>query len=329
MKAGVPNLEGGGNRNGRASVMWVKETIMLLAEKLGSVANKSSSQPSRDAAGGMRSHAGRFATALFSLLVLFALYEGWQFRELNWLTAEHGIGYALGIIGGVMMLLLLLYPLRKRFAALRFMGAIKQWFRLHMIFGVLGPTLILFHANFGLGALNSNVALVCMLIVASSGLLGRYFYSRIHHGLYGSQATMHELQQASRWSQGRLVEELHYLPLLQAQLQDYEAVALKAGRGWLSIVTIPWLAISSQFACARIWRQCQAAIRAEITDAALQRQQLRQARKNLRDYFSEARKVAEFGFYARLFSLWHVLHLPLFVMMLVTGIIHVIAVHLY
>jgi hypothetical protein len=303
--------------------------IMLLADKLDSDANKSSSRSSRDRSETMRSYASNVGTTLFALLVIFALYQGWQFRDLNLLTAERGIGYALGIVGGVMMLLLLLYPLRKRFAALRFMGAIKHWFRLHMILGVLGPTLILFHSNFGLGALNSNVALFCMLIVASSGLLGRYFYARIHHGLYGGQATIHELQQASSWSQGKLVEELHYFPMLKEQLQEYEAVAINAGKGWLSIVTIPWLAISSQFVYARVWRQCKEAIKSQVSDRDEQRQQLSQARKNLRAYFSAARKVAEFGFYARLFSLWHVLHLPLFVMLLVTGIVHVIAVHLY
>jgi hypothetical protein len=40
-------------------------------------------------------------------------------------------------------------------------------------------------------------------------------------------------------------------------------------------------------------------------------------------------RVAELDSYERLFALWHVLHLPLFFMLLVAGIAHVIAVHLY
>jgi hypothetical protein len=39
--------------------------------------------------------------------------------------------------------------------------------------------------------------------------------------------------------------------------------------------------------------------------------------------------VAEYRVYERLFSLWHVLHLPLFFMLLAAGIVHVIAVHVY
>jgi hypothetical protein len=194
---------------------------------------------------------------------------------------------------------------------------------------VLGPSLILFHANFGLGALNSNVALICMLIVAGSGLLGRYFYTRIHHGLYGSQATIQELQQESTWTLAELKTQLQFYPQFQQSLKDYESAAIKAGRGLFSVITIPWFDIRSHFSYLKLWRQCRRAIRAEIAEPAWQRQLLNQVKHNLRSYFSAVRKMAEFGFYTRLFSLWHVLHLPLFVMMLITGIIHVIYVHMY
>ena len=41
------------------------------------------------------------------------------------------------------------------------------------------------------------------------------------------------------------------------------------------------------------------------------------------------RKVVEFSAFERLFSLWHALHMPLFIMMIVAGVVHVIAVHIY
>ena len=116
------------------------------------------------------------------------------FPTERYITPNRGIGYALGIIGGSMMLLLLLYSARKRFRWLKFLGPTVGWFRFHMVLGVLGPLCILYHSNFGLGATNSNVALFSMLTVAGSGLIGRYIYSRIHHGLYGSKATLSELR---------------------------------------------------------------------------------------------------------------------------------------
>jgi len=115
----------------------------------------------------------RLLSVLFAGLMVGLLLLGWWQRDNSYLVAESGPGYALGIIGGSLMLLLLLYPLRKRIRALHGMLSMKFWFRLHMICGLLGPLAILYHANFGLGSINSAVALACMLLVAGSGLIGR------------------------------------------------------------------------------------------------------------------------------------------------------------
>ncbi len=77
----------------------------------------------------------------------------------RYITPDRGLGYALGIIGGSMMMVLLMYPARKRAAWLKIFGGVGGWFRAHMTLGVVGPLLVLFHANFSLGATNSNVAL--------------------------------------------------------------------------------------------------------------------------------------------------------------------------
>ena len=46
--------------------------------------------------------------------VVFAIVFGWQHRHDDWINPEYGFGYALGVVGGSMMLLLLAYPMRKR-----------------------------------------------------------------------------------------------------------------------------------------------------------------------------------------------------------------------
>ena len=63
--------------------------------------------------------ASRTGSWLFSLFVIAVLYYGWSIRDEGYLTAESGLGYALGIIGGTLMLLLLLYPVRKRVRSMR------------------------------------------------------------------------------------------------------------------------------------------------------------------------------------------------------------------
>ena len=52
-------------------------------------------------------------------------------------------------------------------------------------------------------------------------------------------------------------------------------------------------------------------------------------RNLLKQYFAAVNKTAAFVFYERLFALWHVLHLPLFAILVFAAIIHVLAVHLY
>ena len=121
----------------------------------------------------------RVVPLLFGSAVVVVLWIGWANRDDNGLTPESGIGYWLGIAGGSLMLLLLLYPLRKRIKALRTLGSVGFWFRTHMILGVIGPVLVLLHTNFKLGSINSNVALLAMLVVAVSGVVGRYLYSKI------------------------------------------------------------------------------------------------------------------------------------------------------
>src|SRR5215831_7463863 len=133
-------------------------------------------------------------TRIFGLTVVALLAVGYWFPTERYISPQRGIGYALGIVGGSAMLVLLLYPLRKRLRWMSFMGSTKHWFQTHMVLGIVGPLLILYHCTFTTGATNSNVALICMLVVSGSGLFGRYFYSRIHNGLYGSKATLADLQ---------------------------------------------------------------------------------------------------------------------------------------
>ena len=273
--------------------------------------------------------ANGIGTTLFYLMVALALFQGYQIRDVGYIDAENGLGYALGIVGGVLMLLLLLYPLRKRMKSFRKLGPVKYWFNTHMVFGVLGPTLVLFHCNFSLGATNSNVALFSMVIVASSGLLGRYFYSKIHHGLYGSQATIQEFQQESKWLHDELVNELGYFSQLEEKLKEYETSAARASQGWLSVVAIPLFTLKAKFSAPRLLKEMRMAMQNEISDTEIYKAQYSIAKKNMRTYLLAVRKAAAFSLYKKLFSAWHVLHFPLFIMMVITTIFHVLAVHMY
>jgi len=246
------------------------------------------------------------------------LVWGWIVREEVYLTPRFGLGYSLGIAGTAFMVLLLLYSVRKRVGLVRSWGAIRHWFNVHMILGILGPVAILFHANFSLGSVNSTVALGCVVLVASSGIIGRLIYPKIHHGLFGRRATLRELGDTAESSRGALGAALADSPELAQRLEEFEAFATSQ-RGGL-VGTVARLLVLGARAGATHRRSLELLERSGGH---------REAERVLGAYVDGVRRVAEFGAYERLFSLWHAFHLPLCILLFVAAIVHVVAVHLY
>lgn len=271
---------------------------------------------------------------VFALLATIALYVGWRFPTQRYITPERGIGYALGIIGGSLMLLLLLYSARKRFRWLGFLGSVARWFRFHMVLGILGPLCILYHSNFSLGAANSNVALFCMLTVAGSGLIGRYIYSRIHFGLYGRKADLGELRDGADGLRA-LSGSVSFLPELVARLERSERNLLATGPHLPGLGFIKPVAVSVKTFAARwaLRRYVRKALRVAAHNSPTIASQKDRLRKVAAAYVDKrllaTRRVAEFQAYERLFSLWHALHLPLIFMLVIAAVVHIFAVNIY
>lgn len=266
------------------------------------------------------------AASLFAGAVVVIVLMGWRMREESLLTAESGLGYGLGIAGGTMMLLMLSYSARKRLRWMRGWGRIKLWFQAHMLLGVLGPVAILFHANFGLGSTNSNVALFSMLLVMASGIVGRFLYVRITHELYGQRANLRELRQQLEVTRERLEDSFSFDPAIRARLAALEAAVRTPADDWRARIT--WLG-SLPFRARRMRAAVLRDVALRTDDPIAHQETVRAACERIDSYVSAVLKEAQFAFYERLFSLWHALHLPMFALLVAAGIAHVIAVHMY
>lgn len=268
----------------------------------------------------------RAAVPAFAAVVGAVVLIGWRTRGDGSLTAESGVGYALGVCGGTMMVLMLSYSARKRLRWMRRWGRIKVWFQAHMLLGVLGPVAILFHANFGLGSTNSNVALFSMLLVMASGIVGRFLYTRVTHELYGQRATLRELREQLKISRDRLRDSFPLDTRTSSLLTALETTAQAPAGGWGT--RIVWLAILPRRA-----RRMRAFLLHDLTlqnhDPLTQGAVLQAASEQIDTYVAAVLNEAQFTFYERLFSLWHALHMPLFILLMAAGIVHVIAVHMY
>jgi hypothetical protein len=277
----------------------------------------------------------RSGEKLFVIGTILALAVGVRLSALEQFTPEEGVGYWLGIAGGAAMLLLLLYPLRKRAKFMATLGSPAAWFSTHMMLGVIGPVLILYHSNFSLGATNSNVALFSMLFVAISGIAGRYFYGRIHNGLYGAKTNLGELLDSVTAQIADVEKDVGGANgMIAQQLTDFGTRAFQHGDSLVSnLVHAIRLPFEARRARARILGSIRHAIKSNASTMhwsyAEKRAFYNQARDHVGLFMRGVAKAAELSFYERLFGLWHVLHVPLFFLLILSGIAHVIAVHLY
>ena len=268
------------------------------------------------------------------VLAAVAIVVGYLGRDSRRLFAEQGLGYALGVIGSLLILTLLLYPLRKRFKVLKVLGQVRNWFRVHMILGVVGPVAVLYHSNFSLGSINSTAALIAMLIVAGSGLIGRFLYQKVHHGLFGRKANLKELLGQVKLTTEHTGGAAQFVPDLLQVLSAYDRDVLKPPKTLWQCVTLPVrLTFTTRRGYRRIVRHITMRLDVESRTSPVVMQHrdrlIRLTSGFVKEHLYRVRRVATFVAYERLFALWHKVHLPFFYLLLITAVIHVIAVHAY
>lgn len=271
-----------------------------------------------------------------SIVVLIGLL-----LALTWLvafgklyTAGSTIGYNLGLAGGLLMLSMLIYSLRKRVRMFAWLGPMESWFMFHMMAGIGGPLLIVFHTTFKIGSMNGRVALYSMLLVAFSGIIGRFLYRHLHRGLYGRQLTLADADKDLKASVENLDSVFSLQPDIERKLRTFYDELFAPldsffSRAW-RFATMHWR--SKQLA-KEIRRDTKIALKRLGREKNIPRAELiishSLAREQVEKYLDAAVRAAQFGAWEKLFSLWHVVHLPFMYLLVITGIVHVIAVHMY
>ncbi|HGX93466.1 MAG TPA: hypothetical protein ENK35_09145 [Candidatus Tenderia sp.] len=271
----------------------------------------------------------RLMAMLGYIAAAYVVFMGWINRDgvfFGSVTAPH---YVLGVLGGALMLALLYYPVWKVIGGGRWKNALKWWFRAHVVFGVLAPASILYHANFQLSSAESQVSVALMVLVALSGLLGRLIYSKTHSGISGDETTVESLGRDKAYAKYKLATVCGFAPRFRNGLQAYEIAALSPASSFFDA-----LCRLSSFGIWTTWheavyrRQLSEALEYEAHRMKWSDMQLRSVRsdanKYLNLYLSSVRKMGGLSFYGNLFSLWHALHLPLLMMMVAAGMLHVL-----
>ncbi len=114
-----------------------------------------------------------------------------------WFKPSGYVGQSAGLATFAGFLFMWLFPLRKRFRSVAWLGAVPRWLDVHIGVGMVLPLLGAIHAGFRVGGL-IGLGYIAMLIVCASGFAGRYLYVRIPRSRNGIELGLGEVSAQQR-----------------------------------------------------------------------------------------------------------------------------------
>jgi hypothetical protein len=274
---------------------------------------------------------GGFALAVLGGLLLTL---GWLVAVTKPYEAGSTLGYNMGLAGGIGMLTLLAYPLRKRFPLLQRLGDMQKWFHYHVVIGIAAPVLILFHSTFHLGSMNGTVAFYSMLTVVASGIVGRFVYRHVHHSLNDTLLTLADAENALKASAENVRKSLAQYPNVGQPLEQFRTDAFApAGSAVRGIWRFMTLRLQGRRQAIFVCRQIKRVLRDAYAQKEMSRHEVRLAyglaRQQIYDYVFAVCNASQFKSWQYLFSLWHLVHIPFIYLLVFSAVVHVVAVHVY
>lgn len=151
-------------------------------------------------------------TRLFKVLAVVALgllalilVVGWPyycqpasvrpFHHLHSLLRPSGaLGLSMGVLGALLMASSLLYLVRKRFPTLGRWGSLPSWLGFHILTGLLGPAIAMFHTAFLPTSALGFLAIGAAILVVASGVIGRYIAVYFPRSLGGRELRFEEVR---------------------------------------------------------------------------------------------------------------------------------------
>jgi hypothetical protein len=110
-------------------------------------------------------------------------------------------GHGVGIVATLVMLANFLYPMRKRTRWMARMGPVPLWLTFHVFVGITSAVVILFHAAFRFNNLIATLTYASLVIVVTTGLIGRYIYAMVPGAGVHDRVALADLQRS--WAELR------------------------------------------------------------------------------------------------------------------------------
>ncbi|TAN61399.1 hypothetical protein EPN18_06740 [bacterium] len=258
-------------------------------------------------------------------LSILSLVHGYGYLKSYPIVYEpnKGIWHMLGWTGSLMMVVMMLYSVRKRLAVMNSLGTLRHWLSGHMFLGILGPLLVTLHTTFKLNGIITT-SFWCMITTMVFGIVGRYIYIQVPRSITGAELGVQDIDRIV----DNLNEQLHR-HLNNADLTHlFNAISVPYDKArQVSPLTALFLMVKTDieniFKISRLrsmlkkhygalhWR-----IREEIEELLKKKAALIRRR----NFFDASHRLLHY---------WHVFHVPLAVVMFLIMFIHIIVYYIF
>ena len=224
--------------------------------------------------------------------------------------------HSFAVVGSFMLISLLFYSVRKRIRLFQKWGSLRNWLDVHIFFGVAGPLLIILHSTFKLNGLVA-VSFWSMVVVALSGVIGRYLYVQIPRSRDGQALTLTEVKKAYDEILNRLSGQFGVDHVKMEKINSFQhRSTVKNGSGIRQIILMSLRDIWKPVRNARLkhW------LRKELK---MPRDHIRPLVKIINEKNLIERRLRFLDVIQSLFHYWHVFHKPFAFIMYIIMFIHI------
>ncbi len=269
-----------------------------------------------------------FLYSVSVLIIIFLVVDGLDFYKTSFPDRPHHEnyrnlrpagerGHGLGIIGSAMMLLLLLYSVRKRTKLFNWSGAVNKWLNIHIYFGIIGPLLIILHTSFKVNGIVA-VSFWSMVAIALSGVLGRYIYIQIPHNFIGDELSLNEVEQQKLTINNQIEDRFKITEKLIARLEQMANGKMHKER---SVLNLLFSMILDDLTRKRKLKKI---VRETTTEFKIPSREIKEIVKLFNKKLLIERKIAFWNKIHQTFHYWHVIHKPFAYVMLLIMFVHIV-----